>query len=98
MGQAEAARLLDMIENDEAAERPARDVGIIEGIDQRQAVGEAVGQADREQMDPYPAGRRFRSATRYSVSTVSICVSSTIMAKSSDDMSAMPPSGCRASR
>src|ERR1700722_5364870 len=49
VGQAEAARFLDMIENDVAAERPARDVGIVEGIDQRQAVGQAVGQADREQ-------------------------------------------------
>src|SRR5580692_3681284 len=49
MGQAEAARFLDMVENDETPERPARDVGIVEGIDQGQAVGEAVGQADREQ-------------------------------------------------
>ena len=49
MGQAEAAGFLDMVENDVAPERPARDVGIVEGIDQRQAVGETVGQADREQ-------------------------------------------------
>src|ERR1700723_2556091 len=49
VGQAEAARFLDVVENDEAPERPARDVGIVKGIDQRQAVGEAVGQADREQ-------------------------------------------------
>jgi hypothetical protein len=49
MGQAEPVRLLDMIENDEAPERPARDVGFVEGIDQRQAIGEAIGQADREQ-------------------------------------------------
>ena len=49
MRQAEAARLVDMVEDDEAAQRPARDVGSIEGIDQRQAVGEAIGEADREQ-------------------------------------------------
>ena len=68
MGQAEAARLLDMVENDVAAERPARDVGIVERIDQRQAVGEAVGEADREQgprawliADPAPR-RDIRSA------------------------------------
>ena len=49
MGQAEAARLVDMVENDEAPERPARDVGIIEGIDEGQAVSQAVGETNREQ-------------------------------------------------
>jgi hypothetical protein len=62
VGQAEAARFLDMVENDETPERPARDVGIVEGIDQRQAVGEAVGQADREQWPR--AGLVARSAPR----------------------------------
>ena len=49
MRQAEPARLLDMVENDVAAERPAGDVGRVERIDEREAVGEAVGQADPEQ-------------------------------------------------
>ena len=49
MRQAEAARLLDVVENDETAERPARRLRSVEGIDERQAVGEAVGEADGEQ-------------------------------------------------
>ena len=91
MGQAEAAGFLDVVRMTKlpSDRRASSDV---EGIDQRQAVGEAVGQADREQWPPSPADRRA-PRTRYSVSTVSIWVSSTIMAKSSDDMSAMPPSG-----
>ena len=97
MGQAEPARLLDMVENDVAAERAARDLGSVEGIDQRQAVGETVGEADREQR-PRACWSPVPLRGRYSVSTVSIWVSSTIMAKSSEDMSAMPPSGWRASR
>ena len=45
MRQAERAGLGDMVEDDVGAERAARVVGRVEGIDQRQAVGEPVGEA-----------------------------------------------------
>src|SRR5271165_3210007 len=49
MRQAEAARLLDMVENDVTAERAARHMRIVERIDERQAVGEAVGETHAEE-------------------------------------------------
>ena len=62
MRQAEAARLLDVVENDETAERAARRLGRVEGIDERQAVGEAVGEADGEQRTRAVLIARFRGA------------------------------------
>src|SRR5208337_2953267 len=45
--QAERAGLLDMVENDEGAEGAAGVMRRVEGIDERQSVGQPVGQADR---------------------------------------------------
>src|SRR5207302_4234727 len=49
VGQAEAARARNVIEDDEGAERTSPGVGIEERIDHRETVAEHVGEGDAEQ-------------------------------------------------
>jgi hypothetical protein len=69
VGQAEAAGFLNVIEDDIAAERPARDVGIIEGIDQRQAVDRFLivrtRSLPRAGVLSVPAGKRGHSRKEF---------------------------------
>ena len=76
----------------EVATRAGRDLS----EDETEAIDHAAGEAfDRRNRDPKPLSGLRR---RYSIRLVSTWVSSTIMAKSSADIVAMPPSGWRSSR
>src|SRR5271166_6981360 len=61
--QAEAFRFLDMVEDDERPKRPARLFGVIERIDERETICEAVGEADRiERSRASPVSMRLARA------------------------------------